>query len=84
MSETLPELEEKILQELYSDCGLCVGYSAIDGLGEMPELKKAIKHLKELEYIEYYRGLMSEGGEVGGSGWCRSGLGNQYVEEHQL
>jgi len=80
----IPELEEKILEELYSDCEMCMGYSGIYHLAEMPELRKAIKHLRELEYIEYYRGLMTEDGEVCGSGWCRSNLGNKYVEEHQL
>jgi hypothetical protein len=33
---------------------------------------------------KFWRGLMTEDGEVAGSGWCRSRKGNDYIEEHEL
>lgn len=79
----LPELEENILADLHSDSEWCTGYRGITG-GNSPENVKAIKHLKELGYIDFFRGLMTEDGEVAGSGWCRSVKGNAYVEEFEL
>lgn len=73
---------ENILTEMYSDAEYCVGYRDIGG--KTPENIAAIKELKEHEMIVFYRGLMTEDGEVAGSGWCRSGKGNDYVEEFEL
>jgi len=84
----LPKLEpidEHILTELSSTEEHCWGYDALESNGyKRPELKRAIKKLRDLGYVEYWRGLMTEEGEVAGSGFCRSRLGNQYVEDHQL
>lgn len=74
---------EDILAELYSDSEYCVGYKFFNG-GKSTENVAAIKELKENDMIEFYRGLMTEDGEVAGSGWCRSKKGNDYVEEFQL
>lgn len=74
--------EEHILAELYSDSEMCLNYSWLTG--ERKELELIIKRLKELDYIEFHRGLMTEDGQVAGSGWCRSELGNKYVEDNQL
>lgn len=86
MRERLTENEEAVLVELYSSEENCVGYKFIEGVNSMgrKDLEPIIKHLKELGYINYWRGLMNEDGEVGGSGWCRSHKGNEYVEEHKL
>lgn len=73
---------EDILAELYSDSEYCMPYNGIGG--KTPENVAAIKELKEHEMIDFYRGLMTEDGEVAGSGWCRSSKGNDYVEEFAL
>jgi hypothetical protein len=73
---------EDILAELNSDEEYCVGYSYLGG--KTPENVAAIKELKEHEMIEFWRGLMTDDGEVAGSGWCRSRKGNEYVEEYKL
>lgn len=46
--------------------GFYFAYRSFDGKKE--ELKPLFKHLRELGYIEYRRGLMTEEGEVAGSG----------------
>lgn len=74
--------EEAVLIELHQDSEQCVGYNWLSGTKE--ELKPIIKKFKELDLIEFHRGLMTEEGEVAGSGWCRSPKGNEYVEENQL
>lgn len=86
MSVLLPKLENDIMAYLNSDEELCMGYKGLTAfLGvSRPYLEPAIKHLKELGYLEFWKGLTTDDGEVAGSGWCRSRLGNQYVEEHDL
>lgn len=74
---------EDILAELHPDSEYCTNYKWLTG-GKSPENVAAIKELKEHGMIDYYRGLMTEDGEVAGSGWCRSVKGNQYVEEFKL
>jgi len=79
----LTEKEEEVLAELrYNSSEECLNYSWLPGTKE--ELKPIIKRLKELDLIEFHRGLMTEDGQVAGSGWCRSRKGNLYVAEHEL
>lgn len=73
---------EDILAEMYSSEEHCVGYAFFGG--KTPENVAAIKELKVHEMIEHWRGLMTEDGEVAGSGWCRSKKGNEYVDEFKL
>ncbi len=73
---------EDVLAELNSSEEYCCSY--IDIGGKTPENIAAIKELKKHEMIEFWRGLMTEDGEVAGSGWCRSRKGNEYVEEFEL
>lgn len=81
----LTEIEEYILSELRGDNEYCMGYRGlITPVKTQKILAPAIKHLKELEFIDFYRGLMTEEGEVAGSGWCRSRKGSEYVEEYGL
>lgn len=86
MSTQLTENEEAVLAEMHSDGEYCINYTYLAGLNGMSrkELQPIIKHLKELGYIDFYRGLMTEEGEVAGAGWCRSSAGNDYAEEHEL
>jgi hypothetical protein len=86
MSKRLTGNEEAVLMEMRSNAEYCINYAWLDGTNGMhrKELEPIIKHLKELEYIDFYRGLMTEEGEVAGSGWCRSRKGNDYMEEHEL
>lgn len=80
----LTKIEDEILIEMCSDGEMCSNYSSISYIAPMSELKKAIKHLKEDNYIKFYRGLMTEDGEVAGSGWCRTDRGNNYMEKFEL
>lgn len=83
----LTEDEEAVLVELHYDAEMCYNYKWLDGIKpglHRKELEPIIKHLKELDYIDFYRGLMTEEGEVAGSGWCRSKKGNEYVDKHEL
>jgi len=73
---------EDILSLLHPDEEYCMSYSSIGG--KTLENVTAIKDLKEHDMIEFWRGLMTEDGEVAGSGWCRSRKGNEYVEEFNL
>ena len=73
---------EQILIKLHDDSEYCAGYSYIGG--KTPENIAAIKELKSHDMLLFYRGLMTEDGELCGSGWCRSREGNKYVEEFSL
>lgn len=73
---------EEVLAELNSNEEFCYGYYGIGG--KTPENVAAIKELKQHDLIEFWRGLMTDDGEVAGSGWCRSRKGNEYVEEFKL
>ncbi len=86
MSQRLSENEEAVLIELRDSEEYCVNYAYLDGVKGMhrKELEPVIKHLKELGYITFWRGLMDDDGVPAGSGWCRSRAGNDYVEEHNL
>lgn len=56
----LPKLEpidEHILTELSSTEEHCWGYHQLESNGyKRPELRKAIKKLRDLNYVEYWRG----------------------------
>lgn len=82
----LPKLEEDILAILSGTEEFCYNYDALVGtIGVSRKyLEPAIKHLRENQYITHWKGLMTDDGEVAGSGWCRSSKGNDYVEEHNL
>lgn len=74
---------EDMLAEMYGDSSYCVPYNYFAG-GKSKENVAAIKELKEHDMIEFHRGLMTDEGEVAGSGWCRSSKGSEYVNEYQL
>lgn len=83
--EKLEPIDEHILVVLSGTEEHCCGYWSLESPEyKRPELKKAIKKLRDLGYVEYWRGLMTEDGEVAGSGFCRSRLGNEYVEKYEL
>lgn len=83
--DKLEAIDEHILATLSSTEEYCCGYDSLTSKEyKRPELQKSIKKLRDLNHVEYWRGLMTDDGEVAGSGFCRSRLGNQYVEEHQL
>lgn len=86
MSRLLTKDEEAVLAELSSTEEHCLNYAWLEGVNGLDRkgLQPVIKRLKELGFIEFWRGLMTEDGEVAGSGWCRSRAGNDYVEEWQL
>lgn len=82
----LTDFEQEVLITLHSDAEYCHNYKSISrNLNvEKEDLVPAIEKFKKLGFLEYYRGLMTEEGEVAGSGWCRSPKGNKYVEDHEL
>lgn len=86
MSKGLTDQENDVLIAMSSSEEHCVAYSNLEyGTNlKRKELEPIIKHLKELGYITFWRGLMTDEGEVAGSGWCRSRAGNDYIEEHEL
>lgn len=86
MSKRLTDQENDVLIAMHSDEEMCINYGGLEYATKIPRkyLEPIIKHLKELEYIEFWRGLMDDDGKPAGSGWCRSRAGNDYVEEHQL
>lgn len=79
----LTKSEEAVLAELGSNQEMCYNYAWLEGINGMTrkELEPIIKHLKELELIEFWLGLMTEDNETAGSGWCRSRKGNEYYEQ---
>lgn len=83
MEIKLSEIEADILEALSRNEELCYNYAWLAGeLGvDRKYLEPAIKNLKTLGLIEFWRGLMNEDGEVAGSGWCRSRAGNEYLAE---
>lgn len=86
MSKLLTELEDDVLIALSSTEEYCHNYLSLESNTGIKKkyLQSIIKHLKELGFIEHWKGLMTDDGEVAGSGWCRSRAGNDYVEEQQL
>jgi len=80
----LTEIEYDILEELSSSDEMCFGYSWIISDGRTRrQCEQAIKTLKSHELILYYRGLMTDDGEVAGSGWCRSTKGNDLIYNNE-
>ena len=78
--------QETVLSEMWSDGEYCTNYRILSNSTKFSRsyLETIIKKLKENDMIEYHRGLMTDEGQVAGSGWCRSKKGNEYMEEHEL
>ena len=85
-TKMLTDFEEEVLITLNSDAEYCHNYKSLSHYLECgkEDLIPVIERFKELGFLEYYRGLMNDEGEVAGSGWCRSKKGNDYIEEHEL
>lgn len=77
---------ENILRVLRDDAEYCDNYYSIESKTNLDTktVRRAVQELKDAEMLKFYRGLMTEDGEVAGSGWCRSSKGSKYVEEYQL
>jgi hypothetical protein len=78
--------EKAVLAEIPPGNEYCVGYRYLTGMNDLSkaQLKPIIARLKDMGFIEFHRGLMTEDGEVAGSGWCRTVEGNRYVDRHKL
>ena len=85
----LSELQLKLLSNLDKACRdgwedyLYYPYRSItDGLDdvERKELTKAMRRLRKLELAHFSRGLMTEDGEVAGSGFRITDAGREYLE----
>lgn len=81
----LEENEQKVLQVLFDNTDSwaehCIGFDWIMGDCNLTrkEIQKACKTLREKELVQFYRGLMTEDGEVAGSGYCISKKGQAIV-----
>lgn len=82
----LDDNEKAILQEITSNSEYCINYQHLVGTNNLSrkQIEPIIARLKDMQFIEFHRGLMTEDGEVAGSGWCRTELGNRYLERHEL
>ena len=75
--------EVKIIKCLNWDAELCYGYDYITsetGL-DRATAKKAIDNLRSMGVVQFYRGLMTDDGEVAGSGFC---VGDRHKAEALL
>lgn len=80
---TPTEVEYQVLQALQHDSDLCYGYDWIMDYTKVDraETKKAVDHLRELDLVEFHRGLMNDDGEVAGSGFgINDTLGQMMAE----
>lgn len=81
----LNEQEYATLKALSESEEWCYAYDYLEGETglERKWLKPIIAKLRKLGYVEYWRGLMDDDGNVAGSGFCRSRAGNElvYAEE---
>jgi len=64
------------------DGELCITFSWIadDAKLALKEVRRACRSLKKKGLAEFYRGLMTEDGEVAGSGYCVSKAGEAYLK----
>lgn len=84
----LTEQEYKVLKTLSGTDEECYNYAYLEGDTGLSRkwLQPIIAKLRQLGYVEYWRGLMTDDGEVAGSGFCRSRAGNEivYAEEDRI
>lgn len=79
------EIERKVLQVLYdvtdSFGEYCISFAWIsdDSKLNRKEVQVACRALKSKGLVMFYRGLMSEEGQVAGSGYCISQKGKAYI-----
>lgn len=82
----LSKTELEILQGLSND-EMCYAYNYICDITfpevlERKEAQKIIKRLRGLGLVRYVRGLMTEDGDVAGSGFCLTIAGDKIVKEY--
>lgn len=76
----LTKLQYEVLCEMPSDSEFCIGYVHLTQIGDRDTLRPVIKQLRDMGFVEYLRGLMTEDGEVAGSGFCRFYKKNDEIE----
>lgn len=81
----LSENEKSVLTCLFENTDSlaerCIAFDWIIGDTKLTrkEVKNACKLLREKELVCFYRGLMTEDGEVAGSGYCISAKGQALI-----
>ena len=81
----LTDNEKKVLTVLADETDTwgerCIGFDWIIGDTNLTrkEVQKACKKLREYKFVHFYRGLMTEDGEVAGSGYCVSSEGEAFI-----
>lgn len=81
---SITEVEYQVLRSIMEhDTDMCYPYSWIMDYTKLDraETKKAVDHLRELGIVEFYRGLMTDDGEVAGSGFGITGTLEQLLAE---
>lgn len=77
--------EQKVLEVLNENTDTwgerCIGFDWImaDTKLSRKEVQKACKVLREKEFVEFYRGLMNDEGQVAGSGYCITRKGKAAI-----
>lgn len=77
----------EVLNELTRTHGeTCIAFDYILGETKLPlkEIRNACRSLTKKGLAEFYRGLMTEEGEVAGSGYCISYEGQKYLSPCDL
>lgn len=80
----LTDVEYNVLRSILTqDCDLFYGYGWIEDYTgvDRKETKKAVDHLRELGILSYASGLMTEDGEVAGSGFGIDGATAELMAE---
>ena len=84
-------LEKKVLALLAkvtrTDGEICVGFEYLSGMEynfDVKEVRRGCRSLRRKGLAEFYRGLMTEDGQVAGSGYCISSKGCDLVDELKL
>ena len=80
----ITEQERLVLETLFEyayDSERCISFDWIESETKLnrKEVQKACRSLREKGLVEFYRGLMTDDGEVAGSGYCTSYEGRAFL-----
>lgn len=90
IGNAINENEKKVLTVLSAETDTlgerCIYFSLIEYESKLTtkEVRKACRSLRKKGLAYYYRGLMNDDGEVGGSGYCISQKGQDLANKLEL
>lgn len=82
----LNENERRVLEVLANDSlrdgEMCITFDWIEGETKLntKDVRRSCRSLRKKGFAEFYRGLMTEDGEVAGSGYCVSRAGEAFLK----